>query len=631
MLDDLTVARANAVFVEVRRRGDSYYLRSLEPPANDPDYAPTFDALQYVIERAHARGIEVHAWFPVTPAGTSSNAAHVSAQHGARAAGEEMWMTVSARGAVSTSLDPGHPAAARYLANVILEPARWYDVDGLHLDYIRYPEDADYGYNPTAIARFHRLRNKTGTPSASDPDWAAFRRDQVTALVRQIYLRSYEISRSIKISGSLITWGSGPTSDDQFRRLDAYSRVFQDWRGWLEEGILDLGIPMNYFREPQYPAWYDRWLEYEKDRQYNRGMLVGPAIYLNSISDSLAQMRRALAPSASGMRALGVCFYSYASTNILNAAGTPIQPNADFYRAAGEAFGAPAAVPAMPWKATPTRGHVLGNLVVDGGPAWLADGVAVFIESDTGGGSTRTATDATGFFGAVDLPPDRYRVRIERGGVELFRATPRDVGAGQAVRFDVALKASDFAAVVPRLDAASTATAPPGSLLTLSGAALGGMQETQVLVNGTAVALVAAAPTSLTVQLPWTDAAEWTIVARRAGMESAPFRVAYAAASPAILGMVRRGEYLEIYATGLGRVTPSPAPGATGSAAEPFNRTVLPVAVRIGEAEVAPMYSGLQPLAVSRYQVNVKLPEGVRSGVVRLVVGGQTSAPASFE
>lgn len=630
MLDDVVASRANAVFAQIRRRGDSYFLRSLEPIADDPDYSPSFDALQYLLERAHARGIEVHGWVTVTPVGTSTNPAHVSVQHGAKVQGADMWMTVNSRGAATTSLDPGHPAAARYLADVLLEPARWYPIDGLHLDYIRYPEDADYGYNPTAVARFGRLRNKTGTPSASDPDWAQFRRDQISALVRQIYLRAYEIRPAIRISGALITWGDGPATDDQYRRLDAYARVFQDWRGWLEEGILDFGVPMNYFRERQYPTWYDHWLEYEKNHQYGRGIVPGPAIYLNTVAESMAQLRRALAPSAAGKEPLGVCFYSYASTNNLNAAGTPIEPNSDFYRAAGEAFGGSAQIPTLPWKAAPRRGQVLGNLTVEGGEPWLIDGATIAIESDTGGPSFRTVTDGTGFFGAVDLPPDRYRVRLERGGVEIVRATPRDVAAGKAVRFDIVLKAADFAAALPRLASAGVTAASPGSLVTLNGSALGTAAETQVLVNGAPVALRAASASSLTIQLPWTEAAEWSVVARRAGMESAPLRIAYAAATPVIVGIIRRGEYLEIYATGLGRVNPAPASGQPGAAAEPFNRTVLPVAARFGEVDVTPLYSGLEPLAVGMYQVNVKFPEGVGSGTVRLVAGGQVSAAFSI-
>ena len=88
-----------------------------------------------------------------------------------------MWMTLTAGGKVSSSVDPGHPGVVRYLADVVLDPVRNYDLDGIHLDYIRYPEDDDYGYNPKAVERFQRLQSST---------FAQFRRDQVTALVRQI-------------------------------------------------------------------------------------------------------------------------------------------------------------------------------------------------------------------------------------------------------------------------------------------------------------------------------------------------------------------------------------------------------------------------------------------------------------
>ena len=121
MVEDLVVAKANAVFMEVRHRGGSYYLKSLEPPVEDADHQRGFDALAYVIERAHARGIEVHAWYPVTPLWPFTRAPvdprHVWHAHGPNAKGGEMWMTVSSAGRVSTSMDPGHPGALKYLAD----------------------------------------------------------------------------------------------------------------------------------------------------------------------------------------------------------------------------------------------------------------------------------------------------------------------------------------------------------------------------------------------------------------------------------------------------------------------------------------------------------------------------------
>ncbi len=218
LIEDVIRAKSNAIFAEVRSRGDSYYLTTVEPPAADPDYAPAFDSLQYLIDKAHGQGIEVHAWFPVMPLWTSSqppsNPNHLWHKHGPNAEGDDMWMTVDSAGNIGTSLDPGHPAAFQYLSDLIVGVATNYDVDGIHLDYIRYPETAIFGFNPIALQRFARLYNRTGAVSPLDKDFSEFRRAQVTAMVRQIYLRTFANKPRVRISASLITWGNGPVDDD---------------------------------------------------------------------------------------------------------------------------------------------------------------------------------------------------------------------------------------------------------------------------------------------------------------------------------------------------------------------------------------------------------------------------------
>ncbi len=650
LVEDLTAARANAVFVQMRRRGDVYFLKSLEPPAEDAEYSPNFDALDYLIYRAHERGLEVHAWFVVSRlwSGTSPPKAprHAFNLHGPHAASEAMWMTINAQGAVSReSVDLGHPEVAKYLAEVILEPAKHYDLDGVHLDYIRYPEQGDWGWNPTAVERFQRLENRTGQPVSADPKWSEFRRRQVTDLVRQIYLRAFAIRPSIKISAAVITWGNGPLSDEEFRRKDAYAYVFQDWPGWLAEGILDVAVPMNYFAESRYPGYLDRWLEFEKDRQAKRAVVPGLGVYLNTIPESVSQLPRALAASAAGNLPWGLCVYSYASTNLLTG-NRPTVPNEEFYRAVAQVFGEPVPPPVLGWKAKPERGHVYGWLTVEPGAAWLKDGATVWIESDTGGPAWRALSDSTGFFGAVDLVPDRYRVRVERAGQEIYRTVGQPVAAGQAVMFHIFLKEADFSHVVPRLSGVSATTAAPGDLLALTGANLAAQHEqapavplplelggTQVVVNGVAAPLFVVSPTRIELQLPYADANTWRILVRRAGMESAPLEIPAAATRPVILGVRRLPErYVEIYASGLG---PTEPPLAAGHGAEgPLHRVAAPVLVRLrttqGEAALEPLYAGLAPFQPGRYQVNVQLPEGVTGGELRLEAGGRASAPLIF-
>ena len=603
MVEDVATAKCNAILMEVRNRGGSYFLKSIEPPVEDSDWSPSFDALQYLIEKAHARGIEVHAWYPVTPLWPLARApldpAHAWNLHGPQTSGDAMWMTLTAGGKVSSSVDPGHPDVARYLANVILDPVRNYDLDGIHLDYIRYPEDDDYGYNPKAVERFQRLQSST---------FSQFRRDQVTALVRQIYLRAAELKPSLKVSAALITWGDGPATDAQFRTKDAYSRVFQDWRSWMEEGILDVGMPMNYFRQTQNASFLQNWVDFEKSRQYKRTLAIGVANYLNTIEDSVTQLRKVQASGVSG-----ITFYSYASTNTLDNSGLPIIPNSEFYRTIGESFGDAAGPPALPWKTKPSTGHVLGTLKVEGGPAWLNDGVEVSIESDTGRGfAAKTQTDGTGFFGAVDLAPDRYRVRLARGGIEIFRTSARDVLAGSAIRFDALLKAEDFAGVVPRI-AASAEEAAPGEVITLTGANL---DKPQVLVNGALAVVSAASAAKIEVAIPFNMATAYNVKVRRAGMESETVTLRSVAVRATIQGVRRvAGRYLEIYAIGLGMLN-----GQTLAA---------PVSASLGTAALKVLYAGLMPGQQFRYQINIELPDNMTTGAVDLRIGDQTvSIPA---
>ncbi len=652
MVADVVAAKSNAIFIEVRHRGGSYFLQSLEPPVEDNEYSKGFDALQYLIEKAHARGIEVHAWFPVTPFWPFTQAPvdprHAWFTHGPNAKGDDMWMTMTASGKKSTSIDPGNAGAMRYLADVVTDPLKHYDIDGIHLDYIRYPEDDNYGWNPAAIARFQRLMNRTGNPVAMDPRWSDFRRRQVTQLTRQIYLRAIALKPKTKVSAALVTWGNGPLSDAAFLQTDAYGRVFQDWRSWMEEGILDLAIPMNYFRDSSNASFLDRWMEFEKNHQFRRGLLVGLAPYLNSIPDSVAQLKRVRAASAAGNKALGVNFYSYASTNVLNSAGAPITPNTEFYKAVADVFGATATVPDLPWKTKPDRGHIYGWVTVDDGAVWLKDGATVRVESDTGKPFTATTvTDGTGFFGSVNLQPDRYRLVVERGGVEIFRAAAKDVKAGETTRFDLILTASHFADATPMIASFDGKTAAPGDVITLFGSGFTAtsawsravplaveLSETQVLVNGTAAPLFRVEADQITLQIPYQAAPSFTIMVRRDGVESALFRIDAQTAAPVIKAAVRSfGTCVEIYATGLGAVRPAIS---AGNGADPVSLPVVVATTTVllstpqGEVHARPFYAGLTPYQPGLYQVNFCGPELAGATAVRLDVGGIVSEANSF-
>ncbi|MEP7362003.1 MAG: family 10 glycosylhydrolase [Acidobacteriota bacterium] len=591
LVEDVVASHCNAIFLQVRRRADSYYLKTLEVPAQDPTYTQDFDALEYLIERAHVRGIEVHAWFVVYPLWQPNlppptNPAHLYYQHGPGKFGRDLWLSFSSTGRIGNSLEPGHPDVQRYLAAVITEPLKLYDIDGIHLDYIRYEEGADYGYNFVAVERFRRLTNANVAqpPQATPAEWNTFRRNQVTGLVRQLYLRAHELKPNVKMSAALISWGDAPATEAGFQGSASYSKVFQDWIGWMKEGILDLGVPMHYFRDSNGAARLQAWFEFARNYQYDRRYLPGIGLYLNPVSASQRQMTRLLKASLPGSTPAGIGLYSYASTSTLNSAGAPIQPNRVFLNTAAAFFGQPAQVPQLPWLDTPSTGHIAGTLTTNGGhDSWL-DGVKVIIQSCSGKDIIRTSeSDATGFYGFVDLPPGRYSLRFDRGGTMLHTSGPFEVSPGRVTRYDVALRAADLEAALPHVSGTPRDIYTTGDVVTLLGTNLAPLAATAASgaqpdilggvrvyrKDGTALPLLRVSANRIDFALPARVNAQETLTIRHSGLDSPNFTIHTAPAAPSIeairqLGM---GAY-EIYTRGLGAAADRLRVLYTGGAAD---------------------------------------------------------------
>ncbi len=265
------LANMNAIMIQVRKTGDAYYKSNYEPRAKLSD--PGYDPLGYMIEKAHKEGIQVHAWlntFRVTTKAGPSDPNHVLNLH-------PDWANVKADGTKIGSegmfLDPGNPEAQNWLFNVCMDIVKNYDVDGIHLDYIRYP-GRDFGYSEVALARFNKETGRTGRPDPKDPAWSQWRRDQVTALVRRVYKAVKAIKPKVKVTASVITRGSCPES---FSATEPYVYLFQNWEAWAKEGIIDALVPMNY----QHGERYLSWLEGIKRWRGNKQAYTGIAVALN--------------------------------------------------------------------------------------------------------------------------------------------------------------------------------------------------------------------------------------------------------------------------------------------------------------------------------------------------------------
>lgn len=432
LIADAKQVRANALIIQVGRETDCFCNDSDFPrtQVSTVDPAP-YDPLQETIDQAHAAGIEVHAWVNATILWRSltppTDPTHAYHEHGATAEGADRWINRRVDGeevmANRVFIDPANPAAVDYMVDGMASIARNYDIDGINLDYIRYPDYStnsaysDWGYSDASLARFQAATGRTDVPEPDDAEFSDWRREQVTSYVRKIYLAMYDIDPSMRLSMDAITYGYGPAgTDGGYQATRTYAEVLQDWKGWLAEGIIDTAITMNYKRgeRADQSEMYAQWSEFLADNQGRRSGVTGPALYLNTVPSSLAQAELALAETAAGNRAIGWSGYSYANPSSV-AVTDPSQADAERQALADgltdKLFAKDAAVPAMRWKSKPKTGHLVGSLrLADGTPL---DQITVTATHLRTGKAVVRRGDGSGWFGFVDLRPGTWLLRVD--------------------------------------------------------------------------------------------------------------------------------------------------------------------------------------------------------------------------
>ena len=254
IVDEIASHRYNAIAVHTRFRGDATYVPNRADstyPNPEPRSAQVgdVDVLAELIPRAHARGLKVFAYvnthLVTEGAASPSDPGHVANAH-------PEWRTYAYNGGspvVQTTahdaeglwLEPALPAVRRYLADIVGDIASNYEIDGVILDRIRYPQTAftrenrDFGYHPEAIERFNRLHRRSGVPDPRDPEWIAFRQEAITDTVEAIHRRLGEIDGDLV----LLAYPIG-------RLSDALQFNYQDWPTWMTRGVIDGVLPQIY-------------------------------------------------------------------------------------------------------------------------------------------------------------------------------------------------------------------------------------------------------------------------------------------------------------------------------------------------------------------------------------------------
>lgn len=411
-------ANANTIIAQMRRHGDAWYNNSIEPRAAQNALAPAdqFDPLAYLITKAHAHGIRVHAWLVVSVVCRRTDRLyghpdHLCTDHGPETSGTDRWTTETYGGQQIGDLDFGHPGAIIHFENVVQHLIRHYpQVDGIHLDFIRYGDIA-YGYNQVSLDRFRRVHGLSANyrPVPSDPLWSQWRRDRVAEMVRRVYIRSKAIKPTIEVSIAAITWGGiGSYTPDDWPNSSAYSTVFQDWKAYLQEGIIDFAVPMHYFEEglPRSRSWYDSWLAWGRVNTGRRAIVAGTGAWLNTAEQGISQIERAITPDAAGRALSGVSLYSYDQP----LAGGGFERRRQFMdQLRASVFSQPAQAPDWPWVYHHWLGHLQGIAAIDG--EIISDYRVSLVKDGKWLRDIPTAYD--GWYGAVDLEPGTYQVVVK--------------------------------------------------------------------------------------------------------------------------------------------------------------------------------------------------------------------------
>ncbi len=346
IMENCAAYNFNQILFQVRGNGTVFYKSRIEPwafeltsgTAEATGRDPGWDPLETAVLEGHRRGLQVHAYMNVFPAWRTQKFPPV--ESGQLWHAHPDWFMVWGDGTKMLPPDrddpnnrwgdwysfisPGVPEVQDYLVEVFREVVEKYEVDGIHFDYIRYPSEiGDFSYDARSLERFQRKYGHS--PDQLPHQWIKWRSDQVTAVARRVYDTCCALRPGLIVSAAAI--GDYPRGS---------VRYYQRSQEWMEEGILDIAMPMVYTADDD--AFTTRVQNY-RENCYGRLVYPGISAGRNNPEGLLRQIR-----ISKELGCPGVAFFAYSSFFPQHRPG----PLAETLKAGPFAKKAPA--PAADWK-----------------------------------------------------------------------------------------------------------------------------------------------------------------------------------------------------------------------------------------------------------------------------------------
>ncbi len=260
MLDNLKAVGFNSVFVQVRGMADAFYNSPYEPwsasitgtRGQDPDY----DVLQFMIDEAHARNLEFHAW--INPYRIATRAASTTPYPALPSTIDPALVVDHEKIQI---YNPALPEVRQRLADIVKDLITKYDIDGLHMDDYFYPDPSSAG----AMVSDQSLYEAFGSGFGTIQDW---RRDNVSKAIQLIY-------NAIVQNKPQVVFSISPAASMSYN----FNTLYADVGSWTKEGWVDILIPQLYQEIGNASNDFQLNLAYWSQYAYSAKLVVGHAMY----------------------------------------------------------------------------------------------------------------------------------------------------------------------------------------------------------------------------------------------------------------------------------------------------------------------------------------------------------------